>query len=333
MSVIAVAGGAGYLGSHMLVELLNNGYEVLCIDDFSTSNEKTLENVSAITGKTFPIYKQNICDTRAIDKIFSENNISTVIHFAGYKAVGESVAQPLKYYQNNLGTALSILEACIKHNVSNFIFSSSATVYGEPQFLPLTETHPLSAINPYGRTKLQIEEILADTHKAYPQLQVSILRYFNPVGAHESGLLGDNPLGIPNNLMPFICQAAAGIRKELTIFGNNYDTTDGTGVRDYIHVLDLVNGHLAALKKLETKPNFIIHNLGTGQGTSVLELINAFEKINNVSVPHKFAARRAGDAASCFANPEKALYELNWKAEKTVDDMVRDSWKWQLSQS
>ena len=261
--------------------------------------------------------------------MFAEYQIDAVIHFAGHKAVGESVAHPLVYYRNNYDSALTILEMCLKHG-SALVFSSSATVYGVPHFLPLTEDHPLSAVNPYGRTKLYIEETIRDVALAHPEFNVSILRYFNPVGAHESGLIGENPNGIPNNLMPFVCQTAAGIRKELQVFGDDYDTPDGTGVRDYIHVTDLISGHIAALKKLETKPGCIIHNLGTGNGTSVLEMVCRFEAVNGVSVPYRIVARRPGDVASCYADPSKAFEELGWKAVKNLDDMVRDSWMWQL---
>ncbi len=263
-----------------------------------------------------------------MDKLFSSRRIDAVIHFAGHKAVGESVAHPLMYYRNNYDSALTMLEMCLKYG-SALVFSSSATVYGVPHFLPLTEEHPLSAVNPYGRTKLYIEETIRDVSAAHPDFNVSILRYFNPVGAHESGLIGENPNGIPNNLMPFVCQTAAGIRKELHVFGNDYDTPDGTGVRDFIHVTDLIAGHIAALKKLETRPGCIIHNLGTGQGTSVLEMVRRFEEINGVRVPYRIVERRPGDVASCYADPSKARRELGWEAQKGLDDMVRDSWLWQ----
>ena len=329
MGKILVTGGTGYLGTHMLVELVKQGYEPLCVDNLHNSNPSVLLAVKEICGKEIPFIKADAGDVAAMRALFAEYQIDAVIHFAGHKAVGESVAHPLMYYRNNYDSALTILEMCLKHG-SALVFSSSATVYGVPHFLPLTEDHPLSAVNPYGRTKLDIEETIRDVALAHPEFNVSILRYFNPVGAHESGLIGENPNGIPNNLMPFVCQTAAGIRKELQVFGDDYDTPDGTGVRDYIHVTDLISGHIAALKKLETKPGCIIHNLGTGNGTSVLEMVHRFEAVNGVSVPYRIVARRPGDVASCYADPSKAFEELGWKAVKTLDDMVRDSWMWQL---
>ena len=328
MGKILVAGGAGYLGSHMLVELVKQGYDPLCIDTLYNSRVTVLDTVAHLCGKTIPFIHGDAGDKGLMDRVFTENQIDAVIHFAGHKAVGESVEKPLMYYRNNYDSALTVLEECIQHG-SALIFSSSATVYGVPQYLPLTEDHPLSAVNPYGRTKLYIEETIRDVAKAHPDFNVSILRYFNPVGAHESGLIGENPNGIPNNLMPFVCQTAAGIRKELRVFGGDYDTIDGTGVRDFIHVTDLISGHIAALKKLETRPGCIIHNLGTGRGTSVLEMVQRFEAVNHVQVPYQIVARREGDVASCYADPSKAFKELGWKTEKTLDDMVRDSWIWQ----
>ena len=300
MGKILVTGGTGYLGTHMLVELVKQGYEPLCVDNLHNSNPSVLLAVKEICGKEIPFIKADAGDVAAMRALFAEYQIDAVIHFAGHKAVGESVAHPLMYYRNNYDSALTILEMCLKHG-SALVFSSSATVYGVPHFLPLTEDHPLSAVNPYGRTKLYIEETIRDVALAHPEFNVSILRYFNPVGAHESGLIGDD-----------------------------YDTPDGTGVRDYIHVTDLISGHIAALKKLETKPGCIIHNLGTGNGTSVLEMVHRFEAVNGVSVPYRIVARRPGDVASCYADPSKAFEELGWKAVKTLDDMVRDSWMWQL---
>ena len=293
MGKILVTGGTGYLGTHMLVELVKQGYEPLCVDNLHNSNPSVLLAVKEICGKEIPFIKADAGDVAAMRALFAEYQIDAVIHFAGHKAVGESVAHPLMYYRNNYDSALTILEMCLKHG-SALVFSSSATVYGVPHFLPLTEDHPLSAVNPYGRTKLYIEETIRDVALAHPEFNVSILRYFNPVGAHESGLIGENPNGIPNNLMP------------------------------------LISGHIAALKKLETKPGCIIHNLGTGNGTSVLEMVHRFEAVNGVSVPYRIVARRPGDVASCYADPSKAFEELGWKAVKTLDDMVRDSWMWQL---
>ena len=329
MGKVLVTGGAGYLGSHMLVELVRHGYEPVCIDTLYNSRKETLGVVEKLCGCSIPFVQGDAGDSRLMEQLFTEYTMDAVIHFAGHKAVGESVEKPLMYYRNNYDSALTVLEMCIRHGTA-LIFSSSATVYGTPQWLPLTEEHPLSAVNPYGRTKLYIEETIRDVAAAHPEFNVSILRYFNPVGAHESGLIGENPNGIPNNLMPFVCQTAAGIRKELSVFGGDYDTVDGTGVRDFIHVTDLVSGHIAALKKLETRPGCIIHNLGTGKGTSVLELVQRFEAVNGVKVPYKIVGRRAGDVASCYADPSRAFRELGWKSVKTLDDMVRDSWMWQL---
>ncbi len=327
MSTILVTGGTGYLGSHMLTELVRQGYDTLCVDNLHNSSPAVLDAVRTITGKANPFITADAADTAVMDKLFSSRRIDAVIHFAGHKAVGESVAHPLMYYRNNYDSALIMLEMCLKYG-SALVFSSSATVYGVPHFLPLTEEHPLSAVNPYGRTKLYIEEMIRDVSAAHPDFNVSILRYFNPVGAHESGLIGENPNGIPNNLMPFVCQTAAGIRKALPVLGTDYDTPDGTGVRDFIHVTDLIAGHIAALKKLETRPGCIIHNLGTGQGTSVLEMVRRFEEINGVRVPYRIVERRPGDVASCYADPSKARRELGWEAQKGLD-MVRDSWLWQ----
>ncbi len=330
MGKILVTGGTGYLGTHMLVELVRHGYDPLCLDNLHNSSASVLQAVNAICGREIPFIQADAADTVVMEGLFKEYTIDAVIHFAGHKAVGESVVHPLMYYCNNYISALTVLGMCIRY-CSNLVFSSSATVYGVPHFLPLTEEHSLSAVNPYGRTKLFIEETIRDAAAAHPTFNVSILRYFNPVGAHASGLIGENPNGIPNNLMPFICQTAAGIRKELQIFGGDYPTPDGTGIRDYIHVSDLVSGHIAALRQLEKHPGCIIHNLGTGHGTSVLEMVRCFEQVNGVHVPYRIVARRSGDVAICYADPGKALRELDWKPVKTLDDMVRDSWNWQCN--
>ena len=327
---ILLTGGAGFIGSHTAVACLNAGVEVVLADNFSNSSPKVLDRIEKITGKRPALYNVDVCDKQALRGIFAEQSITGVVHFAGLKAVGESVRLPLAYYRNNLDSALSVLEVMQEFGCKEFVFSSSATVYGD-QPAPLTESADTGhCSNPYGWTKFMIEQILKDAAKANPELHVVLLRYFNPIGAHESGLIGENPNGIPNNLMPYITQVAVGKLKQLTIFGDTYDTPDGTGVRDYIHVTDLISGHIAALKKLETKPGCIIHNLGTGNGTSVLEMVHRFEAVNGVSVPYRIVARRPGDVASCYADPSKAFEELGWKAVKTLDDMVRDSWMWQL---
>lgn len=329
MGKILVTGGTGYLGTHMLVELVKQGYEPLCVDNLHNSNPSVLLAVKEICGKEIPFIKADAGDVAAMRALFAEYQIDAAIHFAGHKAVGESVAHPLMYYRNNYDSALTILEMCLKHG-SALVFSSSATVYGVPHFLPLTEDHPLSAVNPYGRTKLYIEETIRDVALAHPEFNVSILRYFNPVGAHESGLIGENPNGIPNNLMPFVCQTAAGIRKELQVFGDDYDTPDGTGVRDYIHVMDLAEGHAAALEKMGEGVS--VYNLGTGKGTSVLELVTAFERVNEIKIPYRITPRRAGDIAVCYAETKKAERELGWKARRTVEEMCRDAWRFEKGQ-
>lgn len=328
MGKILVTGGTGYLGTHMLVELVKQGYEPLCVDNLHNSNPSVLLAVKEICGKEIPFIKADAGDVAAMRALFAEYQIDAVIHFAGHKAVGESVAHPLMYYRNNYDSALTILEMCLKHG-SALVFSSSATVYGVPHFLPLTEDHPLSAVNPYGRTKLYIEETIRDVALAHPEFNVSILRYFNPVGAHESGLIGENPNGIPNNLMPFVCQTAAGIRKELQVFGDDYDTPDGTGVRDYIHVMDLARGHVAAIAYMAEHTGESIFNLGTGKGYSVLEMVHAFETANHVHVPYRIAPRRAGDLPTVYACPDKSARILGWHAEYSLEDMCRDSWRWQ----
>lgn len=327
---ILVTGGAGYIGSHTVVQLLEAGYNVIVVDNLANSTETALDRVQTITGKKPSFYKANLLDKKALEEIFRQHTINAVIHFAGFKAVGESVAKPLHYYDNNITSTLNLCHLMKKYEVPNLVFSSSATVYGDPATVPITEDFPLSAINPYGRTKLFIEYILKDLHHSHPDFwNIAILRYFNPVGAHESGLLGEDPNDIPNNLMPFISQVAVGKLKELSVFGDDYPTKDGTGVRDYIHVVDLANGHLKALEKLTRQPGLHIYNLGTGKGSSVLEMIQAFEKASGVNIPYKITKRRPGDAAACYADPAKAEKELSWKAERDIDAMCRDTWKWQ----
>lgn len=326
---ILVTGGAGYIGSHTVVELLNEGKEVIIIDNFSNSKPEILESIRKITNKDFKFYEINYLDRNALEKVFEENkDIEAVMNFAGYKAVGESTKKPLEYYINNISGALVLLETMKKYNVKKFIFSSSATVYGDPEIIPLTESCKTGGTtNPYGTTKLFIEQILKDLYASDNSWNIAILRYFNPIGAHESGLIGEEPQGIPNNLMPYVVRVAAGILPELSIFGNDYNTPDGTGVRDYIHVVDLAKGHIKALEKLEKeKQGLFIYNLGTGIGYSVLDIVNTFEKANNVKVKYKIVERRPGDIAMCYSNPEKAMKELNWKAEKTLEDMCKDSW-------
>lgn len=326
MSSILVTGGAGYIGSHTIVELLKEDHDVVCVDDFSNSSYAAIESIQKITGKNITFYNIDACNLRALDEVFKQHHFETVIHFAGSKAVGESVAFPIMYYRNNIDSILSVCESCIKHNVANIIFSSSATVYGVPKFLPLTEVHPTSATNPYGNTKLFIEQILKDLVTAHPRMNVILLRYFNPVGAHESALLGEKPCGVPNNLMPYICQVASRAQRVLSIYGDNYDTVDGTGVRDYIHVVDLAKGHVAALKRLLINPGCVTYNLGTGRGTSVLQLLTAFISENKINVPYKVTSRRQGDVAECWAATDKAQNELGWKADLGLKEMVRSSW-------
>ncbi len=331
MSKVLVTGGAGYIGSHTVVELLEKGEEVVIIDNFSNSNKEVLKNIKKITNKDFKFYEINYLDKKELEKVFEENEIDSVINFAGFKAVGESVEKPLEYYHNNIGGAVILLETMKKYNVKKFVFSSSATVYGDPEVIPITEECKIGGTtNPYGTTKLFIEQILKDLYNSDNTWDICILRYFNPVGAHESGLIGEDPKGIPNNLMPFITKVAAGILPELSVFGNNYDTKDGTGVRDYIHVVDLAKGHLLALDKLNKEGNGIfIYNLGTGKGYSVLEMIETFKKVNNVDVPYKIVSRRPGDIAMCYSDPTKAKQELGFKATKTLEDMCRDGWNYQ----
>lgn len=327
---ILVTGGAGFIGSHTVVELLNSGKEVIILDNFSNSKPEVLDNIRKITGKDFKFYEIDYLDREKLEKVFEENKIDAVMNFAGYKAVGESVQKPIEYYTNNVSGALVLLDTMKKYGCKKFIFSSSATVYGENAQIPYTEeTKTGDTTNPYGTTKLFIEQILKDIYKSDNSWDICILRYFNPIGAHESGLIGEKPNGIPNNLMPYITKVAVGQLKELSIFGNDYNTPDGTGVRDYIHVVDLAKGHIKALEKLDKEQEGIfIYNLGTGHGTSVLEMVNAFEKATEKKVPYKIAPRRAGDLAEYYAETKKAEEELGWVATKTIEDMCRDSWNY-----
>ena len=327
---ILLPGGAGYIGSHTAVELLNEGKEIVIVDNFSNSKPSVLESIRKITGKDFKFYELDYLNREALEKVFKENKIDAVLNFAGYKAVGESVQKPLEYYHNNITGCLVLLQTMKKYNVKKFIFSSSATVYGEPERIPLTEDCKTGGTtNPYGTSKLFIEQILKDLYNSDNSWDICILRYFNPVGAHESGLIGEEPKGIPNNLMPYVVRVANGTLKELSVFGNDYDTPDGTGVRDYIHVVDLARGHVCALNKLDKEQKgLFIYNLGTGKGYSVLDMVKAFEKATRRNVPYKIAPRREGDIATCFADPKKAKEELGWVATKTLDDMCRDSWNY-----
>lgn len=326
---VLVTGGAGYIGSHTVLELLNEGHAVIVVDNLSNSNEEALRRVKKITGQDLTFYEEDLLNKAALDQIFSNHEIDSVIHFAGFKAVGESVAIPLKYYNNNITSTLYLCELMKKHGVRNIVFSSSATVYGDPESVPITEDSPLSATNPYGRTKLFIEYILKDLYIADNSWNIALLRYFNPVGAHKSGLIGEDPNDIPNNLMPYISQVAVGKLKELSVFGDDYPTPDGTGVRDYIHVVDLAVGHLKALEKLESNPGLVIYNLGTGKGSSVLDMVKAFENASGKKVPYRIAPRRPGDIAECYADPSKAEKELNWTAKRGIKEMCEDTWRWQ----
>ena len=329
MSVL-VTGGAGYIGSHTVVELLNENKEVIVVDNFSNSKPEMLDKIKKITNKDFKFYELDYSNKEKMDKVFAENKIDSVIHFAGYKAVGESVEKPIEYYTNNVSGTLNLLDVMRKHNVKTIIFSSSATVYGDPEVVPLTEMCKIGGTtNPYGSSKLFIEQILKDVYKSDNTWDVCILRYFNPIGSHESGIIGEEPQGRPNNLMPYIVRVASGELEELSIFGNDYNTPDGTGVRDYIHVVDLAKGHIKALEKLEKeKSGIYIYNLGTGKGYSVLDMVHAFEKTTGQKIKHKITERRAGDIATCYADATKAKEELNWVAEKTLEDMCRDSWNY-----
>ncbi len=327
---VLLTGGAGYIGSHTCVELLNSGYEVVIADNFDNASEKVVGRIKEITGKDVTVKKIDVADKVALNKLFDECDIDAVIHFAGYKAVGESVEKPLMYYRNNLDTTLTLLEVMKEHGVNKIVFSSSATVYGVPKVVPLKEGMPTSCTNPYGWTKLFNEQILTDATVADKDLSVVLLRYFNPIGAHESGLIGESPNGIPNNLMPYITQVAVGKREKLGVFGNDYDTHDGTGVRDYIHVVDLANGHLKALEYINAgNKGTEIFNLGTGTGYSVLDIVNAFSTVNELEIPYEIMPRRAGDVAVVTADPAKANEKLGWTAQRGLEQMCRDSWNWQ----
>lgn len=327
---ILLTGGTGFIGSHTAVELIMAGYDVVIADDLSNSSSDVVDRIKDITGIVPKFYAINVCNSDELEQIFNENRVDAVIHFAGFKSVGESVKKPVEYYRNNLDTTLTLLEVMRKNGTKKIVFSSSATVYGLKNESPLTEDMPTGGCtNPYGWTKYMIEQILTDAAIADKEMSVMILRYFNPIGAHESGLIGEKPCGIPNNLMPYITQVAAGILERLSVFGNDYHTPDGTGVRDYIHVVDLARGHLAALKFAETHSGTEVVNLGTGIGYSVLDIVTAFENVNQIPIPYVIAQRRAGDIATCYADPSKAEKLLGWKAEKTITDMCRDSWRWQ----
>lgn len=328
---ILVTGGTGYIGSHTAVELLNSGYEIVIIDNFSNSKSDVLDKIKLITNKDFKFYEGDVCNKDLLRKIFSENKIDAVIHFAGYKAVGESVKKPIMYYRNNIDSTLSLIEVMNEFNCKKIVFSSSATVYGNPTTLPIKEDFPLSTTNPYGSTKLMIENILRDLYISDNDWSIALLRYFNPIGAHVSGLIGENPKGIPNNLMPYIVKVANKELDELSIFGNDYNTPDGTGVRDYIHVVDLAKGHIKAIEKILKDKGIDAYNLGTGIGYSVLDLVTTFERVNNIKVPYKITDRRPGDIASCYADSSYALEKLNWKAEKGIEEMCRDSYNYILN--
>ncbi len=327
MSVL-LTGGLGYIGSHTAVELLENGEDIVIVDNLSNCKEEVADRIKEITGKDFKLYIADLLNREDIEKIFEENDISEVIHFAGLKAVGESCEKPLEYYHNNITGTLILLETMRKYGCKKIVFSSSATVYGNPKTVPITEDFPLSTTNPYGTTKLFIERILQDTIKAYPDWSCIMLRYFNPVGAHSSGKIGENPNDIPNNLMPYINFVAVGKLDHLNVFGNDYDTKDGTGVRDYIHVVDLSLAHLKALDKLRDMQGIEIYNIGTGEGYSVLDIVKAFEKANNIKIKYEFAPRRSGDIAVCYADPTKAKKELGWQAYKSLEDMCKDAWNY-----
>ena len=327
---ILVTGGAGYIGSHTVIELLNAGYEVVVLDNLVNSSKESLKRVEEITGKKVTFYEGDILNAETLKAMFEKEQVDAVIHCAALKAVGESVAKPLEYYQNNIAGTLTLCDVMRNHNVKNIIFSSSATVYGDPAFIPITEECPKgTCTNPYGWTKWMLEQILTDLHKADPEWNVVLLRYFNPIGAHESGLMGEDPKGIPNNLLPYIAQVAIGKLECLGVFGDDYDTPDGTGVRDYIHVVDLAIGHVKALKKIQEKSGVSIYNLGTGVGYSVLDVLHAFEKACGKEIPYQIKPRRAGDIATCYCNAEKAKNELGWVAERGIDKMCEDSWRWQ----
>ena len=327
---ILLTGGAGFIGSHTYVELIKAGHEAVIADNFYNASERVLERLKTITGQHVCCYNVDVTDAAGLDKVFASHSFDAVIHFAGYKAVGESVEKPLEYYRNNLDSTLTLCEVMRKHGVKRIVFSSSATVYGMSDEMPLVESmHTGGCTNPYGWTKYMIEQILRDVAHAYPDWSVALLRYFNPIGAHESGLIGEDPVGIPNNLMPYITQVASGKLQQLRVFGNDYPTHDGTGVRDYIHVVDLARGHVAACNYLMQHSGCEVFNLGTGTGYSVLDLVNTFERVNGIRIPYVIVDRRPGDVARCYADPTKAKELLGWQAEKTLDDMCRDSWRWQ----
>lgn len=327
---ILLTGGAGYIGSHTIIELDKKGHSVVVVDNLVNSNKEALRRVGEIIGKNIPFVQADVRDRVAMETVFADNAIDAVIHFAGLKAVGESVAKPLEYYENNMNATFVLLDVMRSHGCKNIIFSSSATVYGNPAEIPITEDCPKGqCTNPYGQTKSMLEEVLKDVQKADPEWNVVLLRYFNPIGAHKSGRIGENPNGIPNNLMPYITQTVVGLRKELGIFGNDYDTPDGTGVRDYIHVVDLASAHVAALQAIQRNCGLAVYNIGTGRGYSVLDVVKAFEKVNNVNVPYSIKPRRPGDIATCYCNPAKAKAELGWEAQYDIEDMCRDSWNWQ----
>ena len=328
---ILVTGGAGYIGTHTLIELQKAGHETVVVDNLANSQKESLNRVSELLGGVeIPFYKVDIRDREGLNRVFQEHEFDACIHFAGLKAVGESVEKPLEYYENNMSGTFVLLDVMRKHNCKNIIFSSSATVYGDPAVIPITEDCPKGhCTNPYGQTKSMLEQVLIDIQKADPEWNVVLLRYFNPIGAHKSGRIGENPNGIPNNLMPYITQTAVGKRTELGVCGNDYDTPDGTGVRDYIHVVDLATAHVAALKAIADKKGLAIYNIGTGHGYSVLDVVHAFEKANNLKVPYVIKPRRAGDIATCFCDPTKAKIELGWEAKYGIEDMCRDSWNWQ----
>ncbi|MBE6631752.1 MAG: UDP-glucose 4-epimerase GalE [Ruminococcaceae bacterium] len=326
---ILITGGAGFIGSHTAVEFLEAGKEIIIVDNFSNSKPCVLDRIKEITGKNFKFYEADLCDREALEKIFGENKIESAIHFAGLKAVGESVEQPIRYYQNNLMSTLTLCSVMAKYGAKKIVFSSSATVYGKPESVPISENFPLSTTNPYGETKLMIERILKDIWVSDNEWSVAVLRYFNPIGAHKSGRIGEDPKGIPNNLLPYITQVASGKREYLSVFGNDYDTHDGTGVRDYIHVVDLAKAHLAAIEFADKTTGVDYFNVGTGVGYSVLDIVNAYEKATGIKINYKIAPRRPGDIDECYANPEKAYKMLGWKAEYGIEEMCRDANKWQ----
>ena len=327
---ILVTGGTGFIGSHTCVELLNAGYDVVIADNLYNSKALVVDRIEKITGKRPAFYQIDVCDKNALNNLFDKENIDAVIHFAGYKAVGESTHKPIEYYANNLNSTLTLCDVMRKHNVKKIVFSSSATVYGDPELVPITEECPLhDATNPYGESKVMQERILTDIYKADPDWNIMLLRYFNPIGAHESGLIGEDPKGIPNNLLPYVAQVAFGRLEKVHVFGNDYDTPDGTGVRDYIHVVDLAKGHIKAIEGMEKMNGINIFNLGTGTGYSVLDIIHTFSKVTGKQIPYVIDPRRPGDIATCYSDPTKAYEQLGWKAEKNLEDMCRDSWNWQ----